>query len=71
MSGQLSGPNAGPKADTGVDVLVELVDRRIGFQVKQYHFDTGTGGSSLRGKESGKAAEGLPASHSQWQLWLI
>jgi hypothetical protein len=60
----LSDPNAGEKADTGVDVLVELVDRRVAFQVKQYHSDAGTGGSSLRGEESRKASEGLSAAMS-------
>jgi hypothetical protein len=61
----LSDPNAGQKSESGADVLAKFDDRRIGFQVAQYHSDvdgnTGTRGSSLRREESRKAAAGLLA----------
>ena len=52
--------------ETGVDVLVELGGRRIGFQVTEFHSDEGSGsglkGSLLRSEEDRKVADGLPSA---------
>src|SRR5271166_3812438 len=67
-SGQfsLSDPNAGQQSDSGADVSAKFADRRIGFQVAQYHSDVagkaGTRGSKLRREESRKENVGLPAA---------
>ena len=59
----LCNPNEGQNFESGADVSTNLEHRLTGFQVKEYHFDLGTGkkGSKARGEESRKAADGLPA----------
>jgi len=61
-----SRPDPDQKNETGVDVLVKLDGRRIGFQVTDFHSDEGEGsehkGSDLRREERKKAVDGLPAA---------
>jgi hypothetical protein len=57
--------NPNLKEETGVDVVNELNDRRIGFQVTDFHSDevgeAAQGGSGLRRDENKRVKQGLPA----------
>ena len=55
-----------PRDEIGIDVVVELDHRKIGFQVTDLHSDEAPGaarkGSELRREENQKVADGLPAA---------
>ena len=51
--------------------LVLIKSGQYGFQVKQYDSDTGTGGGSLRGKESRKAAGGQQRKVGRRRIFLM
>lgn len=57
--------NPNLKEETRVDVVTELNDRRIGFQVTDFHSDevgeAPQGGSGLRRDENRRVKQGLPA----------
>ena len=70
----LSDPNAGQKADSGADVLLDMDGRRYGIQVTIYHSDEGSmpaqRGSLLRSQESAykswPTAYAMSAKPSPW-----
>jgi hypothetical protein len=70
----LCDPNAGQKADTGADVLLNLNGRKYGIQVTLYHSDEGmnpTGkGSALRREEAQKKAQQTYAMYGNPSPWV-